>query len=123
MSVISWRSVLLVEETTDLWQVTDKLYYIMLYQVHLAWVGFELTMLVAIGTDCIGSYKSNHYTITITMTPQQEVKVFHNFNLPFIAKHSPNLNSQFFVSFLLLHFMKYGIFINCDLVDLIVSFY
>jgi len=33
-SVISWWSVLLVEETTDLSQVTDKLYHIMLYTSH-----------------------------------------------------------------------------------------
>jgi hypothetical protein len=35
ISFISWRSVLLMEETTDLAQVTDKLYHIMWYQVHL----------------------------------------------------------------------------------------
>ena len=62
ISVMSWRSVLLVEKPeypkkkpTDLPKINDKLYHIMLYRGHLAWAGFELTTWVVINTDSIGS--------------------------------------------------------------------
>ena len=71
--IIFQQSVLLVEETgitgenhrsvVSHWQT----YHIMLYRVHLAWVGFKLTTLVVIGTDCISSCKSNYHTIVQKM--------------------------------------------------------
>ena len=57
ISVISWRSALLVEETRVLGenhqpvQVTDKLQHIKSYRVHLTWAEFELTTLVMIVTN------------------------------------------------------------------------
>jgi hypothetical protein len=43
-----------------------------LYLVHLAWVGFEITFLVGIGTDCTGSCKSNYHMITTTTPRDRE---------------------------------------------------
>ena len=70
ISIISWQSVVLVEETGAPWEnlphVTDTLYHIMLYTS--PWTGFKFKTLVVIGTDCIDSCKSNYHTITTTTT-------------------------------------------------------
>jgi hypothetical protein len=48
-------------KTTNLSQVTDKLYHIMLYTS--PWSRLKLTTSVVIGTDCIGRCKSNYHKI------------------------------------------------------------
>ena len=85
ISVISWRSLFLVEETgasgenhrpaASHWQT-------MLYRVHLAWAGFELTTLVVIKTTTVlqimnikGSYRCvvyiYYHTVTTTKAPSE----------------------------------------------------
>ena len=51
----------------------------MLYRLHLASAGFELSALVVIGTDCIGSCKSNYHAITTTTAPLQFRKLLHHY--------------------------------------------
>jgi hypothetical protein len=62
VSFIGWAEYL--GKTTNLQEVTDKLYQIMLCTS--PWAGFELTTSVVIGTDCIGCYKSNYRMIKAT---------------------------------------------------------
>ena len=64
------------EKTTDLSQVTDKPYHIILYTS--PWSRFELTTSVVIGTDCIGSCKNNRHTITATTAPQINLIFYDN---------------------------------------------
>jgi hypothetical protein len=97
ISVISWQSVLLVEETgvpgenqgpvASHWQTLSHNVVSNTYRLS----GFELATFVVIGTDCIGSHKSNYHTITKKFS---EISIFPYISYKTFFKEYPQVNSR-----------------------------
>ena len=85
-------------KTTDMSQGAYELYHIMLYRMHIAMIGFELKMLVVIGTDCTSRCKSKYHAITIMTPPYLNDINIDNYvdfiQVPFIMVISLKMNES-----------------------------
>ena len=78
ISVISWRSLLLAEEAgvpgethrPAASQCQTISHNVVSSTPRHEWASNSTTTLVVVGTDCVGSCKSNYHTITTMMIPQ-----------------------------------------------------
>ena len=112
ISVISLRSVFLMEENRSTrrkpptcCKSRDKLYHRRI-EYTSPWTRFDLKTLVVIGTDYIGSYKSNYHTIMTTTVLYSVVRFsikknttkndtnYQNLKFPFFADIIVNLKQS-----------------------------
>ena len=113
-------SVLSVEETRvpglNHWSAANHWQTLSHNVVLSTWAGFELTALVVIGTDSIGSCKFNNHRITITMAPKVWIALTKKTNLPsnLMYRLSPcSMNSSRGSGWLLLSINRHNLDICC----------
>ena len=66
-----------------------------------SWTGFELATLVVIGTDCTGSCKSNHHTITTTTAPPSSLLYEQTYQHHWLYKLAFRLEKMYYLALMI----------------------